>query len=403
MMSETPMALAGVRVLDFTRVLAGPLCTMMLGDLGADVLKIESHAGDETREWGPPWAGDPAHKQSAYFLSVNRNKRSLTLNLKHPAAQEIARDLARHSHIVIENFKPGQMRGFGLDDETLRALNPSLVYCSISGFGQDGPYSDRPGYDFVIQAMSGLMAITGALDGEPMKVGVAVADVFTALYANSAILAALHHAERTGDGQYIDMALFEAQVAALVNVASNVLVSGNDAKRYANQHANIVPYQTFSAADGDFVVAVGNDRQYQQLCAVLERADLYDDVRFRTNPARVQNRAVLIPLLGAEFAKRSAAAWVDALLALGIPAGPINSVGAALADEHLTARGMLQTVPLADGTPLQYVASPQHLRGTPPTTRYAPPQLGQHSADILREVLGMADAQIAALQAQGTV
>lgn len=399
----TPQALSGIRVLDFTRVLAGPLCTMLLGDMGADVIKVESHAGDETREWGPPWAGDPSQRQSAYFLSVNRNKRSITLNLKSPEGQQIARDLAARSQIVIENFKPGQMDGFGLGYTNLRAINPALVVASISGFGQTGEYRERPGYDFVIQAMSGLMAITGEVEGAPMKVGVAVADVFTALFTHGAILSALRHAEHTGQGQHLDAALLDSQIAALVNVASNFLVSGNNPKRYANAHANIVPYQTFSAADGEFVVAVGNDRQYAQLCALLERPDLREDARFATNPARVTNRAALIPLLQAEFSKRSVEAWVDALLALGIPAGPINSVEAALNDPHLLSRGLIGETMLPDGSPLRYVNSPVQLSETPAALRYPPPALGQHTAEVLREVLGMSDERIAVLREQGSV
>ncbi|MFN8371902.1 MAG: CaiB/BaiF CoA-transferase family protein [Anaerolineae bacterium] len=396
--------MAGIRVLDFSRVLAGPFCTMLLGDMGADVIKVENPGGgDETREWGPPWAGAADDKLSAYFLSVNRNKRSLTLNLKTPEACDIARRLASHSQIVVENFKPGQMSSFGLGYADLHALNPALVYCSITGFGQTGLYSERPGYDFVIQAMSGLMSITGPTLGEPYKVGVAVSDVFTALFAHSAILAALRHAERTGEGQHIDAALLDSQIAALVNVASNYLVSDKPPARYGNQHANIVPYQTFSAADGDFAVAVGNDRQFAQLCVLMQRPDLLQDPRYATNPARVAHRDTLIPALQAIFSTRTVAQWVDGLLALGIPAGPINDVAAALNDPHVQSRGLLGETILPNGAPFQFVNAPMQLSATPSQVRLPPPQIGQHTAEVLREVLGMEDAEIQDLKGCGVV
>ncbi|NWF69497.1 MAG: CoA transferase [Chloroflexi bacterium] len=397
-------ALAGIRVLDFSRVLAGPFCTMLLGDLGADIIKIENpDGGDETRAWGPPWAGAGDERLSAYFLSVNRNKRSLTLNLKHPQARQIARQLAARSHIVVENFKPGQMAQFGLGYADLRALNPALVYCSITGFGQYGPYSERPGYDFVIQAMSGLMAITGPAAGAPYKVGVAVSDVLTALFAQGAILAALRHAEHSGQGQQIDAALFDSQVAALVNIASNYLVSQQPPARYGNQHANIVPYQTFSAADGDFVLAVGNDRQYAQLCQWVQRPDLLSDARYATNPARVTHRDTLIPALQAIFATRTVDEWVSGLLALGIPAGPINDVPAALRSEHSVARGLVGSIELSSGVPFEYVNAPAQLGLTPAEVRLPPPQLGEHSAAVLREVLGLTEEEIAELRTQGAI
>lgn len=377
-------ALSGIRVLDFSRVLAGPLCSMILGDLGADVIKVENPAtGDETRAWGPPWAGD----LSAYYLSVNRNKRSITLDLKSERDQKIAHALASTSHIVIENFKPGQMQSFNLGYETLHRINPALVICSITGFGHTGTYSNRPGYDFVIQAMSGLMSITGRAEDEPHKVGVAVSDVFTALYACNAILAALRHAERTGEGQHIDMALLDSQIAALVNVGSNFLISGDNPARYGNQHQNIVPYQVFHAADGAFVVAVGNDRQFEQLCRLIDRPDLCADPRYRTNPARVANREALINILSEIFQKRPVNAWVDALLALNIPAGPINTVEQALNDVYVNERGMVQPVTLSNGETVSLVNSPLHLSATPPTIRRPPPQLGEHTEEILRDLV----------------
>jgi crotonobetainyl-CoA:carnitine CoA-transferase CaiB-like acyl-CoA transferase len=373
--------LTGIRVLDFTRVLAGPLCTMLLGDMGADVVKVESPKGDDTRQWGPPWLGEGDERESAYYLALNRNKRSIVLNLKTPEGQDTARRLAAKSHILVENFKPGQMAAFGLDYDTLKAENPALVYASITGFGQTGRYRDRPGYDHVIQAMSGLMSITG--DSEPFKVGVAVSDVLTGMFALSGILAALRHAELTGQGQYLDFALLDSQLAGLVNIASNALVSGQTPMRYGNAHPNIVPYQTFTASDGDFVVSVGNDGQFAALCRLMERDDLAADPRYATNPARVQHRDLLIPVLQAIFATRTAAEWVELLVGEGIPAGPINTVTEALADPHVLERNLVRETRLHNGATLRYVASP--FEGE---IRYAPPALGEHTEEILREVLG---------------
>ncbi len=395
--------LAGLRVLDFSRILAGPFCSMMLGDLGADVIKIESPAGgDGTRQWGPPWWGDEedaASTASAYYLSVNRNKRSVTLNLRNEAGQALARDLAARSHIVLENFKRGQMARFGLGYDDLRRVNPALVVCSITGFGQTGPYRDRPGYDYVIQAMSGLMSITGPEEGPPYKVGVAISDVIAGLFACSSILAAVRHAERTGEGQYIDVSLLDTQIAALVNVASNYLVAGETPPRFGNQHPNIVPYQTFRASDGEFVVAVGSDEQYARLCALIERPDLGDDPRFANNPARVKHRDALVPMLQTVFERRPAAAWVEALLAAGIPAGPINNIPAILNDPHVRARGLVHEA--ADG--LRLVGPPAKLSDRPAAVRSLPPALGQHTDDVLREVLGLDDDALAAYRAEGAI
>ena len=396
-------ALAGVRVLDFTRVLAGPLCTMMLADLGAEIIKIESLIGDETRQWGPPWAGEGPERQSAYYLSVNRNKRSLALNLKHPAGQQIARDLTAQSQIVVENFKPGQMAAFGLGYDDLKALNPALVYGSLTGYGQTGPYAERPGYDYVIQAMSGLMSITGEPEGEPMKVGVAISDVIAGLNMSTALLAALRHAEHTGQGQHVDIALYDTQLSALVNVASNYLVSGQNPPRYGSQHANIVPYQTFQAQDGAFVVAVGNDRQFQQLCHLLGQPDLAHDERFTTNPARVAHRTELIPLLQSHFSQQPVHRWVDGLLALGIPTGPIHTVEQALNDSQTHARRMIDTVTLSNGESVDLVASPLKLSATPPVTRSSPPQIGQHSGEILSALLRKTETEIQALLDMGVI
>lgn len=397
-------ALAGVRVLDFTRVLAGPFCTMLLGDLGADVIKIENpNGGDESRQWGPPWIGTGDLRLSAYYASVNRNKRSLTLNLRMAAGRELARALAAQSHVVVENFKAGVMAEFGLSYDELRALNPALVLCSITGFGQYGPYHERPGYDYVVQAMSGLMSITGPADGEPCKVGVAVSDVFTGLFAHSAILAALRHAERTGEGQHIDIALLDSQIAALVNVASSYLVSGSTPQRMGNQHPNIVPYQVFSAADQDFILAVGNDRQFAQLCALIGQPALAQDARFATNPARVKYRTELAGLLQAAFRERGASEWVEALVALGIPAGPINTIADILNDPHTAARGLLHQLTLPGGEALRLVGPAAQLSATPAQVRLPPPALGQHTETLLSERLGLDADQIAVYRASGVI
>ena len=393
-----------LRVLDFTRVLAGPVCTMLLGDYGADVIKVERPGrGDDTRHWGPPWAGSDAARLSAYFLSVNRNKRSLTLNLQDAEGRALARRLALASDVLIENFRVGQMAAWGLDYDTLAAEHPGLVYCSISGYGQAGPRAHEPGYDSVIQAQSGLMAITGEADGEPMKIGVALSDVITGLFATTAIQAALLQREHGGRGQYVDVALLDAQLAAMVNIASNALVAGSEPGRYGNAHPSIVPYQTFQAADRTFSLAVGNDRQFARLCAIIEREDLAADPRFADNPARVQHRAMLIPQLEAAFAGKLAQHWIDAALAAGIPAGPINTVGEALADPQVAARGLVQDVTLADGSLAPMVGPVARLSAEPATIRHAPPALGQHTEEILRERLGLDAAAIAALRQRGIV
>lgn len=403
-MIDTPRALDGLRVLDFSRILAGPFCTMLLADLGADVIKIEQPgSGDGTRQWGPPWfendSENGTESQSAYYLSINRNKRSLTLDLKSETGQELARQLAAQSHVVVENFKAGGMTGYGLDYAALHALNPALVVCSVTGFGQDGPYRDRPGYDYVIQAMSGLMSISGPVDGPPTKLGVAISDVIAGLFAASAILAAVRHAERTGEGQYIDVALLDTSIAALVNVASNFLVSDHPPKRYGNQHPNIVPYQTFRAAEGEFVLACGSDGQYARLCTLIDRPDLRDDPRFATNPARVKHRDILVPILAEIFTTRPAAEWVEKLLAAGIPAGPINDLPAILDDPHIQARGLVHT---ADNG-LRLVGPPVQLSETPASVRSLPPTLGEHTAAVLREVLGLDAEQIARYRAEGVI
>jgi crotonobetainyl-CoA:carnitine CoA-transferase CaiB-like acyl-CoA transferase len=401
---DTQGALAGLRVLDFSRVLAGPFCTMLLGDMGAEVIKIENpDGGDETRDWGPPWLGDEDHAESAYFLGINRNKRSVTLNLKTEAGQHLARQLALKSQVIVENFKPGYMANFGLSYEDLRPPNPGLVYCSITGFGQTGPYRDRPGYDYTIQAMSGLMSITGIGKKRPVKVGVAVSDVFAGLYALSSILAAVRHKERSGEGQYIDIALLDSQIAALVNVVSNYLVSGRPPVRHGNQHPNLVPYGTFTAADQEFVVAVGNDRQFALLCQVIDRLDLRDNPKFATNEARVHHRDELVDLLQAAFAGRPAAEWIDDLLELGIPAGPINTIPQMLHDPHVQARHLINEVTLANGEGLPLVGPPMQFSATPATVRLPPPALGEHTDEVLTELLELDAATITAYRETGVI
>lgn len=396
-----PGALDGLLILDLTRVLAGPYATQLLGDFGARVVKVEQPGrGDETREWGPPFAPSG---QSAYFLCVNRNKESLTLDLKTAGGRAVLRDLARRADVLIENFKPGTMAALGLGYDSLRAENPGLIYCAITGYGQDGPYASRPGYDTVIQAQGGLMSITGRADGEPQKVGVAVVDITAGLYAAASILAALHHRERTGEGQSIDVALFDVQLSWLANVGSAYLVSGRAPARYGNAHATIVPYQPFRASDGQIMVAVGNDGQFARFCAALGRPEWAADPRFATNPARVASRDVLVPMIEAVMAGRSVAEWERELIAAGVPCGPVNDVPTALSDPQARARGMVREVVDDRGEAVRVVGPAPRLSATPPSVRTAPPRLGQHTESVLRDLLGYDEARIAALRAEGAI
>lgn len=403
-------ALSHIRVLDMSRVLAGPWAGQILADLGAEVIKVERPGtGDDTRGWGPPYLkdrdGNDTH-ESAYFLGANRGKKSLTLDIAKPEGQQIARDLATRCDILLENYKAGDLARYGLGYEELRALNPGLIYCSITGFGQTGPMRSVAGYDFIIQGMGGLMSITGERDdlpgGGPQKVGVAVADITTGMYATVAILAALAHRSRTGEGQYIDMALLDVQVAMIANMNMNYLVSDRVPKRQGNAHANIVPYQVFDAADGQFVIAVGNDSQFAKFCEVAE-CDYARDARFKKNADRVRNREVLVPLLADVLRRRRVAEWVALLEPLGIPVGPINNLAQVFEHPQVKQRGMRIDLPhpLSGSVPL--VASPIKMSLTPPLPTSAPPTLGQHSREVLREHLGVDETRFAELHAKGIV
>jgi len=421
----TPTALLGLRVLDLSRVLAGPWCTQVLGDLGADVVKVERPAsgghpgGDDTRGWGPPFLKNAQRQETAeaaYFLGANRNKRSITIDLAHPEGQALVRELARHADVLVENYKVGDMARYGLDFTSLHAINPQLVYCSITGYGQTGPYRERPGYDYAVQGLGGLMSVTGPSPAElpdgqpgsgPQKVGVAVADLFTGLYAAIGILAALRHRDvagfRRGLGQHLDMALLDTQVAMLANLGANYLVSGEVPGRMGNAHQNIVPYQMFEVTDGHLILAVGNDSQFRKFCGVAGRAGLADDPRFATNADRVRHRVVLVPLLAAVMRERPRADWLAALDAAGVPCGPINTLDQVFADPQVLARGMVESVlhPLADT--LRLVASPLKLSATPTLTHLAPPLLGQHTSQVLADWLGWEALRIHAAQASGAL
>jgi crotonobetainyl-CoA:carnitine CoA-transferase CaiB-like acyl-CoA transferase len=417
-------SLAGIRVLDLSRVLAGPWCTQTLADLGADVIKIERPGGgDDTRAWGPPFLQDTAGNdtaEAAYYLGTNRNKRSVTCDISQPDGQALIRELVKLCDVFVENFKVGDMARYGLDYPSLRSLNPRLVYCSVTGFGQTGPYRERAGYDYAIQGMGGLMSVTGERDGlldaqgrpvaaGPQKVGVAVADLFTGMYATVAILAALRHAERTGEGQNVDMALLDTQVAMLANLGANYLVSGKAPGRAGNAHHNIVPYQVFEVApapDGGkdhLILAVGNDTQYARFCTIAGRPDLATDSRFAKNLDRVRNRHVLVPVLEKIMKTRGKSEWLAALEAAKVPCGAINNLAEVFADPQVNERGMVTQWQHPLQPALRLVSSPIKLSATPVRRDLPPPLLGQHTEEVLRELLDCSDQRLADLKARQVV
>ncbi|WP_183146638.1 CaiB/BaiF CoA transferase family protein [Pseudomonas coronafaciens] len=404
-------ALSHIRVLDLSRVLAGPWAGQILADLGADVIKVERPGcGDDTRAWGPPFLQNPAGQnttETAYYLSANRNKQSVTIDFTRPEGQRLVRELAAKSDIVIENFKVGGLAAYGLDYETLSAANPRLIYCSITGFGQSGPYASRPGYDFMIQALGGLMSLTGIAEGEegagPVKVGVALTDILTGLYSTTAILAALAHRDQGGNGQYIDMALLDVQVACLANQAMNYLTTGVAPGRLGNAHPNIVPYQSFPTADGDLILTVGNDSQFRKFAGVAGQPQWADDPRFVTNKLRVAHRAELIPLIRQATVFKPTGWWVAELERAGVPCGPVNDLAQVFADPQVVARGLAIELPHALGGRVAQVASPIRLSETPVEYHRAPPLLGEHTEQVLQALLGMSSEEVASLRAGGVL
>lgn len=416
-MSSKPAALPHIKVLDLSRVLAGPWCTQILADLGADVVKIERPgAGDDTRHWGPPFLQDAQGQDTehaAYYTCANRNKRSITVDIAKPQGQALIRQLAERSDVVVENFKVGGLAHYGLDYESLRKINPKLIYCSVTGFGQDGPYAERAGYDLMVQAMSGMMTITGRPDsapgGGPQRVGVALTDLFTGVYAATAILAALEVRHRTGAGQHIDMALLDVGMAILANQAGGFLNTGQVPQRQGNSHPSLVPYQDMPTQDGAMLLAIGNDGQFARFCEVAGQPELAQDARYATNPRRVQHREDLVPQLQAITRTRTTAEWIAVLEDKAVPCGPINDIAQAFADAQVQARGLAieqvrspQAV-VAEGVPVvRSVASPLRLSATPPVLKRAPPVLGEHTDDVLAE-LGLDAARIAALREAGVV
>ncbi|HGL5382321.1 CaiB/BaiF CoA-transferase family protein [Burkholderia orbicola] len=404
-------ALSHIRVLDLTRVLAGPWCAQTLADFGADVIKVERPgAGDDTRHWGPPYLKDADGAdtaEAAYYLAANRNKRSVTIDIATPEGQQIVRELAAQSDVVLENYKVGQLKKYGLDYDSLRAVKPDLVYCSVTGFGQTGPYAHRAGYDFIVQGIGGFMSITGERDGQPgggpQKAGVAIADLATGLYSTIAVLAALAHRDRTGEGQYIDMALLDVQVALLANMNTNFLASGKPPVRWGNAHPNIVPYQTFQTRDGWIIVAVGNDGQFRKFVEAGGRPELADDERFATNPSRVRHRDTLVPILAEMVKARGKTDWIGALEAAGVPCGPINDLDEVFDNEQVVARGMQVALPHPCGADVKLVRNPIRMSATPPDARTAPPLLGAQTEDVLRDMLGYDDVRIAALKAKQAI
>jgi formyl-CoA transferase len=408
---NTMGALNHIRVLDLSRVLAGPWCGQNLADLGADVIKVERPiTGDDTRQWGPPFLKNSEGQEtteSAFYLAINRNKRSITLDISTPEGQEIIKKLVLESDIVLENYKVGQLKKYGLDYESLKKIKNDLIFCSITGFGQTGPFAHRPGYDFIVQGMGGFMSVTGEKDelpgGGPQKAGVAIADLFTGMYATSAILAALIHRDHTGEGQSIDLALLDVQIATMANVASNYLVSGLSPKRWGNASPNIVPYQTFKAADGWMIVAAGNDSQFRHFVQTGGEEHLADNPLFATNPDRIRHRDSLIPLLQVMALKKTKAEWIDALDHAGVPCGPINNFEEVFTNEQVIARNIKMEMPHPTGGTVPLVRSPMHLSATPVVEHRPPPLLGEHTNEILKERLNLTEADIQALKNKGVI
>jgi crotonobetainyl-CoA:carnitine CoA-transferase CaiB-like acyl-CoA transferase len=399
--------LSHIRVLDLSRVLAGPWAGQNLADLGAEVIKVERpEAGDDSRSFGPPWVKDGAGRDtrdSAYFTSANRGKKSITVNIAVPAGQALVRELAAASDVLLENYKYGDLARYRLAYEDLRAVNPRLIYCSVTGFGQTGPYRERPGYDFMIQGMGGMMSVTGESDGAPQRAGVPVADIITGMYASIAVCAALAHRAQTGVGQHLDLALLDSQIALLAYQNTNYFATGKPPRRIGNLHPNIVPYQPFRTADGDVIIACGNDAQYRKFCAAAGCGELAEDARFATNAKRVENRAELTRLLAEVFRRRSTREWVALLEAAGIPNGPINDIAQVFEEPQVKARGVRMELPHAAGGLLPMVASPMRFSGTPLEYRRAPPLLGEHTEEVLRGLLGKSAAEVAALRAEQVI
>ena len=402
-MSEIPaddLPLKGHRVLDLSRILAGPYCTMILGDQGAEVIKVERPgSGDDTRTWGPPFAGG----ESAYYLCCNRNKKSIVIDLQNPAGQELVRELAKASDVLVENFTPGLTKRLGLDYETIRKINPRLVYCSISAYGQDGPYRDRPGYDMVLSAVGGLMWITGERNGNPCKVGVAITDVLTGVYASGAITSALLWRERSGRGQYLDISLLDVQVSGLANIASNYLVAGKEATRWGTAHESIVPYQVFQTKDRPIAIAVANQKLWISFCKAVGRDGWLHDPRFESNPRRVENRDVLLPLIDRLFSQKTCEEWMDLLVGAAIPCGPVNDMQHLFADPQVRHRNMIAEIPHPTIGTLHLTGIPVKCSETRGKIRLHPPLLGEHTDEVLVEALGYSYEQIEALKEQGTI
>ena len=404
-MSTVAKPLAGIKVLDISRVLAGPWCGQMLADMGAEVIKVERpQSGDDTRHWGPPWLS--GSNESAYYLCANRGKRSVTVDMAKPEGQALIKQLTAQSDVLLENFKVGGLKKYGLDYASLKALNPGLVYCSITGFGQESPYAHRAGYDFMIQAMGGLMSLTGKPDSEsgggPVKVGVAITDIFTGLYAANAVLAALYQRRDSGEGCHIDLALMDVQVGVLANQALNYLTSGQVPQRLGNAHPNIVPYQAFATADGHMIVAVGNDEQFRRFCQVIDQPQLAQDERFATNGSRVQHRDTLIPLLELALGAQPTDTWLSAFEAVGVPCGPINTLDRVFDDPHVKARGLKQTLPHSQAGEVNLVANPIRINGESISATTAPPTLGEHTDSVLNAI-GITDEQRLVLRQAGII